>query len=352
MKAVVLAAGAGTRLRPIAYSMAKQLIPIANKPILFYALEDVAAAGVSDVVIVVAPDTGDEIRLAVGDGSRFGLAVEFVTQDEPLGIAHAFGLTKPWVGDDDVLLYLGDNMLKEGVSSTVDAFVQGKPNCQILLSRVRNPERFGVVTMNDAGGVVELVEKPRVPASDLALAGVYLFDSTIWEAIDSLRPSGRGEYEITEAIQWLLDTGNQVAATEVEGWWKDTGQKQDLLEANDLVLADLEPCIEGSVDDSSTEGAVRLGVDSEIVGCQLIGPVVVGSGTRVSNSTLGPGVCVGAGCRIEDAHIERSVVLDGAVVEAWKLHDSLLGRHTVLGRIGPEGSVSMTLGERSEVTGT
>ena len=351
MKAVVLAAGSGTRMRPIAYSMAKQLIPVANKPVLFCGLEDIAEAGILDTIVVVAPDTGAEIRSAVGDGSQFGLSVEYVVQPEPLGIAHALGITRSSVGDDDILLYLGDSMMKCGVREIVDSFHEGRPNCHILLSRVENPERFGVVTLDSAGAVAELVEKPADPQSDLALAGVYLFDSSVWAAIDALEPSARGEYEITEAIQYLLDTGNTVAVTEVEGWWKDTGRKEDLLEANDLVLAEVRSEIAGTVASSDVRGELILGPGSSLTNCRVNGPVIVGADTVIADSTLGPATSIGDGCALDGATVVRSVVLDGARIERWRIEASLLGREVSMSGSGPATPVSVILGERSEVVG-
>ena len=351
MKGVVLAAGSGTRMRPIAYSMAKQLIPVANKPILFYALDDISASDIDEVVVVVAPETGDEIRRAIGDGSRFGLDVQYVVQAEPLGIAHALGVARTQVGGDDVLLYLGDNMLKGGVGSTVAEFRQQRPSCHILLSRVENPQRFGVVTLGADGRVVELVEKPEHPASDLALAGIYLFDSSIWSAIESLQPSPRGEYEITDAIQWLLDSGLEVHASEVSGWWKDTGTKEDLLDANDLVLEALETDVNGELAATTVVGPLSVAAGTTLGDCEVRGPVVVGSGSVVTNSVLGPGTAIGDDCVVTGAELTRSVLLDGVRVETWKLCDSLLGRHvSLLGR-GPDTAVPLMLGERSEVVG-
>lgn len=351
MKAVVLAAGSGTRMRPIAYSMAKQLIPVANKPVLFYVLEDIAGAGLTEAIIVVAPETGGEIRSAVGGGERFGLTVEYITQSAPLGIAHALASARAAVGDEDVLLYLGDNMLNCGVADIVASFERSRPNCHILLSRVENPQRFGVVTIDETGGVVELVEKPAHPQSDLALAGVYLFDQSIWAALDSLEPSPRGEYEITEAIQHLLDTGSKVSASEVEGWWKDTGRKEDLLEANDLVLAGVVSDIAGTVVKTDVAGSLAVGAGSTLTDCEVRGPVVVGANTTITNCVLGPGTSVGSSCVLDGAQIMRSILLDGVRVERWSLESSLLGRYATMRGAGPDTAVAVTLGERSEVVG-
>ncbi|MCP3996670.1 MAG: glucose-1-phosphate thymidylyltransferase, partial [bacterium] len=276
---------------------------------------------------------------------------EYVTQPEPRGIAHALGITRTLVGDDDILLYLGDNMLKCGVADVVASFEETRPNCGILLSRVVNPERFGVVVLDSAGRVIELVEKPERPESDYALAGVYLFDRSIWAALDALEPSERGEYEITEAIQHLLDGGSTVAASEVDGWWKDTGRKEDLLEANDLVLATVETEIAGTVVGSDADGQLVVGTGSSLTNCRVRGPVIVGDDTTVTDSTLGPGTSIGNGCVLNGATVARSVILDGAHVERWKLESSLLGRDVAMRGVGPDAAVSVTLGERSEVVG-
>ncbi len=352
MKAVVLAGGSGTRMRPIAYSMAKQLIPVANKPILFYGLEDIAASGVEEAIVVVNPQTGAEIRDAVGSGEGFGLNVTYVVQEEALGIAHALNATRAVVGDDDVLLYLGDNLLRDGVGDTVAAFEAARPSCHILLSRVPNPQRFGVVTLDETGQVVDLTEKPERPRSDLALVGVYLFDSSVWEAIDRLRLSSRGEYEITEAIQLLLDSGRPVAATEVSGWWKDTGEKEDLLDANDLVLAGMRPANRGSITDSDVAGALVIGNGSSVTNCRIEGPVMIGDSVTAVDSFLGPGTSIGDQCTIVGADVQRSIVLEGSTVERWRLRSSLLGRAVTMTGRGPAEPVSVTLGERSQVAGT
>ncbi|MGH2830297.1 MAG: glucose-1-phosphate thymidylyltransferase, partial [Actinomycetota bacterium] len=250
MKALILAGGAGTRLRPITHTSAKQLVPVANKPILFYGLEAVAAAGIRDIGIVVG-DTENEIRAAVGDGSAWGLRAAYVRQDQPLGLAHAVLIAREFLDDDDFVMYLGDNILKGGVASIVEEFSSERPNAQILLSPVRDPQRFGVAEL-DGDRIVRLVEKPEVPPSEFALVGVYVFDARIHEAVRAIAPSGRGELEITDAIQWLIDAGLDVRAHRVQGWWKDTGRLEDLLEANRLILEDLAGSVRGSVDAGSS----------------------------------------------------------------------------------------------------
>lgn len=351
MRGVVLSGGTGTRLRPITFSMAKQLVPVANKPILFYGLEDLAHSGITEVGIIVAPQTGDEIRSAVGDGSRFGLDVTFIVQEEPLGLAHALKTALPFVDGHDMLMYLGDNLVKQGVADVVADFERDRPNCQILLTRVDNPSAFGVAELGTDGHVVRLVEKPSNPPSDLALVGVYLFDDHIAGAVDAIRPSARGELEITDAIQYLVETGKTVRPSIVKGWWKDTGKKEDLLHANELVLSDIETVIEGELVDTAVRGAVRVGRGSLLVDCSITGPAVIGDDVHLSRVEIGPNTAIGAGCRMTDASVENTIVLDDCEVHGWRLRDSLLGRATRLHGSAPTSFMEMTLGERSEVIG-
>ncbi|MFQ5555717.1 MAG: glucose-1-phosphate thymidylyltransferase [Acidimicrobiia bacterium] len=351
MKGVVLAGGSGTRLRPITYSMAKQLVPVANKPILFYGLEDLADAGIKDVGMIIAPETGDEIRSTVGDGARFGLAITYIVQDRPLGLAHALKTALPFVAGDDVLMYLGDNLVKQGVAEIVADFERDRPNCQILLTEVDNPSEFGVVELGEGNKVVQLVEKPSRPPSNLALVGAYLFDATIAEAVDAISPSARGELEITDAIQHLVTTGRSVRPSIVRGWWKDTGKKEDLLHANALVLHDLHHEVAGEMVDSTSRGAIRVGAGSTLVDCAVTGPAVIGDGVRLSRVTVGPNTAIGDRCHISDASIEDTIILDGAEIHGWKLRNSLVGRSARLHGSAPEAFVEMTLGERSEVIG-
>ena len=351
MKGVVLAGGTGSRLRPITFSMAKQLVPVANKPILFYGLEDLAAAGIEDVAVIIAPQTGDRIRRAVGDGSQFGLNVEFIVQDEPLGLAHALKTAFPFVDGDDVLMYLGDNLVKQGVADIVTDYERSRPNCQILLTEVPNPSEFGVAQLGPSGEVVRLIEKPKNPPSNLALVGVYLFDSTVIEAVNGIAPSSRGELEITDAIQYLVSTDREVRPTLVTGWWKDTGKKDDLLHANELVLHDLQSDISGDVIGGSVRGPVRIGAGSQIVDCNLTGPLIIGEDVQMTRVDVGPNTAIGDDCRLSDANIEGSIIMEGTEVYGWRLQRSLLGRQARLHGSGPAGVAEMTLGERSEVSG-
>ena len=351
VKGLVLAGGRGSRLRPITFSMAKQLIPIANKPIIEYGLEDLVAAGVTDIGIVVSPETGAQIRKAVTRAAdRIGFTPTFIVQEKPAGLAHALQTALPFIDGDHCLMYLGDNLVKDGVADVVEAFESGRANCQILLSRVDDPTAFGVAELDDAGAVIRLIEKPKDPPSDLALVGVYLFDETISSAVAAIAPSARGEYEITDAIQHLIDTGSDVQSTIVSGWWKDTGTKDDLLSAQHLVIADLTPEMSGQVAGSTTiTGSVRVGRDSTLTDCTVTGPVVIGEGASLRSAVIGPYTSVGDGCEVIDAAIEDSIVMEGCRVTGWNLRASVLGHDARLGPAGPNGPVEMTLGERSEV---
>ena len=328
MKALILAGGAGTRLRPITHTSAKQLVPVANKPILFFGLEQMAEAGITTVGIVVG-DTAAEIKAAVGDGSRWGLDVTYIHQDEPLGLAHCVLIARPFLGDDDFVMYLGDNLLRQGVKSFVERFENGPGSAaQILLARVPDPQRFGVAELNAEGEVLRLIEKPVDPPSDLALVGVYLFDAVIHEAVAAIEPSGRGELEITDAIQWLIDHGHRVRQEIVEGWWIDTGNLDALLEGNRLILETFEQLVEGTVDaDSKVEGRVVISPGAEVIGSTIRGPAVIGCGTRIENSFIGPFTSIYDRCEVVRSEIEHTVVLeDSRIVDIPRIADSLIGK--------------------------
>jgi glucose-1-phosphate thymidylyltransferase len=348
MKALILCGGAGTRLRPITHTRAKQLVPVANKPILFYGLEAIAAAGIKEVGIVTG-DTGAEVREAVGDGSAWGFDVTYIPQDKPLGLAHCMLIAKDFLGDDDVVMYLGDNLLEEDLQGLIGRFEEDRdrirnptltdgplvaPAARILLAKVPDPQRFGVAELDGAGEVVRLVEKPEVPPSDLALVGVYLFDKSIHEAVASIQPSPRGELEITDAIQWLIDHGHRVSAEILHGWWIDTGKLTPLLEANRLLLERIERRIDGDVDEGSQlDGRVVVEAGASIVRSHVRGPVVIGAGTVVVDSFVGPFSALGRRGRIERSEIEHSVLLDDvSVVDGGRIEDSLLGHHVEVTR--------------------
>ncbi|MCJ7653094.1 MAG: glucose-1-phosphate thymidylyltransferase [Actinobacteria bacterium] len=328
MKALVLCGGAGTRLRPITHTMAKQLIPVANKPVLFYGLEAIRDAGIVDVGIVVG-ETSKEIVQAVGDGSKWGLKVTYIRQDQPLGLAHAVLVSEDFLGDDTFVMYLGDNLIKDGITSLVDEFRANNPNSQILLARVNEPQRFGVAELAE-GKVVRLVEKPEKPASDLALVGVYMFDKNILDAARSIKPSRRDELEITDAIQWLIDQGLTVEPHIIDGWWKDTGRLDDMLEANRIMLETLEPRIEGRVDgDSEVLGKVVIEEGAEIINSTVRGPAIIGERTKVVNSFIGPFTSVYFEVNIEGSQIEHSIVLEKSTIRdiPGRIEDSLIGQN-------------------------
>ncbi|WP_329339290.1 glucose-1-phosphate thymidylyltransferase [Streptomyces sp. NBC_00663] len=327
MKALVLSGGAGTRLRPITHTSAKQLVPVANKPVLFYGLEAIADAGITEVGIVVG-DTADEIREAVGDGSRFGIEVTYIPQDAPLGLAHAVLIAREFLGDDDFVMYLGDNFIVGGITGLVEEFRAERPEAQILLTQVPNPTSFGVAELDAQGRVVGLEEKPKQPKSDLALVGVYLFTPAIHEAVRSIEPSWRGELEITHAIQWLIDEKRDVRSTTISGYWKDTGNVADMLEVNRSVLETVPALNEGTVDaDSEIIGRVRIEAGARISGSRIVGPVIIGAGTVVSDAYIGPFTSVSEDCRIEDSEIEYSIVLRGSsVTGVRRVEASLIGR--------------------------
>ena len=354
MKALILAGGAGTRLRPITHTSAKQLVPVANKPILFYGLEQMAEAGIVEVGIVVG-DTADEIREAVGDGSTWGLKVTYIPQEAPLGLAHCVLIARDFLGDDHFVMYLGDNLLRQGVKRFVDRFEaagRAEASAQILLARVPDPQRFGVAELDGKGDVVRLVEKPADPPSDLALVGVYLFDRTIHDAVRAIEPSGRGELEITDAIQWLLDHGYRVHHQVVDGWWIDTGKLDALLEGNRLILETLEQRVDGTVDaESRIEGRVVVGAGAEVVASTIRGPAIIGAGTRIEHSFVGPFTSIADRCQVIRSEIEHSVILDDSrIVDIPRLEDSLVGKQVVVTRSArrPRANRFM-LGDHSQV---
>ncbi len=330
MKGLVLSGGAGTRLRPITHTSAKQLVPVANKPVLFYGLEAMRAAGIDDVGIVVG-ETRAEIEAAVGDGSRFGLRVTYLPQEAPLGLAHAVLIAEEFLGDSPFVMYLGDNLLKEGIAPFVRDFERSEPDALILLQRVKDPSEYGIAELQD-GRVVQLVEKPSEPRSDLALVGVYLFTPAVFESVKAITPSARGELEITDAIQHMIDRGLRVEPHTVTGWWKDTGKLEDMLEANRLILSTIESDLRGEVVESTLEGPVQVGEGSLIERCTIRGPVVIGAGCRLSDTFVGPYTAISDGVVVEHAEIEHSIILENSRISRLgaRMADSLIGRDCVI----------------------
>src|SRR6476469_10037611 len=333
LKGLILSGGKGTRLRPITHTSAKQLVPVANKPVLFYGIEAMAAAGIVEIGIIIAPETGDEIRAEAGDGSRFGVEITYIVQDEPAGLAHAVLTAEPYLGADPFVMYLGDNLLQGGIVALVEAFEASAPDALILLTRVLDPENYGVAELED-GRVRRLAEKPAVPATDLALVGVYMFNASIHDAARAIEPSARGELEITDAIQHLVDRGMRVEPHIVEGWWKDTGRLADMLEANRLILDNVDARVEGELIDSQADGRVVIEPGARLERSTVRGPAVIGAGARLVDAYVGPYTAVGRHCAIESAEIEHSILLEGSSVKGLdgRMESSLLGRDVIIAR--------------------
>jgi glucose-1-phosphate thymidylyltransferase len=352
LKGLILSGGAGTRLRPITHTSAKQLVPVANKPVLFYGIEALVAAGVTEIGIVIAPETGEEIKQAVGDGSELGATVTYVPQAEPLGLAHAVLTAEEFLGDSAFVMYLGDNLLRDGITELVDAFRRNEPDALIMLTQVLHPEHYGVAEL-DGERIVRLIEKPKDPPSDLALVGVYMFTPSVFEAARAIEPSARGELEITDTIQRLIDDDRQVEWHRVKGWWKDTGQLADMLDANRLVLEDIEPHVDGELTDCTLEGRVVVEAGAVLERSTVRGPAVIGADARISDAYIGPYTAIGANCEVSGSEIEHSILLRGARVHglASRMEASLLGRNVSLSRRdGLPKTIRMMVGDNSELT--
>jgi glucose-1-phosphate thymidylyltransferase len=351
IKGLILSGGSGTRLRPITHTYAKQLVPVANKPVLFYGIEALVEAGVEDIGIIIAPQTGEEVREAVGDGSAFGARVTYIEQDRPAGLAHAVLTAEEFLAGSPFVMYLGDNLLRDGVPGLVERFREESPDAMILLTQVEDPSAFGVAEL-DEGRVIRLVEKPEDPPSDMALVGVYLFSPAILDAARQLEPSDRGELEITEAIQALIDEGREVRSEVVSGWWKDTGQLADMLEANRLVLEDIVTRLDGEVEDSRVEGRVIVEEGAVLRNSLVRGPAVIGKGAVVDGAYIGPYTSIGDGVRVINSEIEHSIVLAGSSVEnlGARIEASLLGRDVKLTRSDSlPRTMRLLVGDRSEI---
>jgi len=339
LKGLILSGGKGTRLRPITHTSAKQLVPVANKPVLFYGIEAMAEAGIEEVGIIIAPETGPEIEQAAGDGSRFGVRISYIVQDEPLGLAHAVLTAEAFLDGSAFVMYLGDNLLQGGISELVAAFREHAPDALILLTPVPDPENYGVAELAEAGpgavgSVVRLVEKPPEPATDLALVGVYMFTAAVHDAARAIKPSARGELEITDAIQHLVDAGNRVEPHIVRGWWKDTGRLEDMLEANRLILDNLIERVEGELIDSRVDGRVVIEPGARLERTIVRGPAIVGAGAQLSDCYVGPYTAIGERCTISGSEVEHSILLAGCSVcdLDGRMESSLLGRNVTVRR--------------------
>ncbi|MBI2842035.1 MAG: glucose-1-phosphate thymidylyltransferase [Armatimonadetes bacterium] len=352
MKALVLSGGRATRLRPITHTSAKQLVPVANKPILFYALEAIRDAGIRDIGIIVG-HTAEEIMAAVGGGERWGVKVTYISQEAPLGLAHAVKIAHPFIGNDRFVMFLGDNLIREGVTEVVQRFEGEQANAHIMLAKVPNPQDFGVAEL-DGNRVQRLVEKPKEPKSDLALVGVYLFDSNIFKAVNAIKPSARGELEITDAIQYLIEKDYAVHWHLITGWWKDTGKLEDLLEANRLVLENIETRIEGRVDESScTDGRVIVEKGAEIVRSVIRGPAIIGEDCRIEDSYVGPFTSIYNRVTITGSEVEHSIVLEDSCIRGIgaRIEDSLIGKNVTVSKDdGRPRAYRLMLGDNSDVS--
>ena len=351
MKGLILSGGKGTRLYPLTYTCAKQLVPVANKPVLFRVVEAIREAGIVDIGIVVG-DTAAEIREAVGDGSRWGAQITYIPQEAPLGLAHAVKISREFMGDDRFVMFLGDNVIQGGISSLIRQFESSECNSQIVLTKVANPQQYGVAVLKN-GNIVRLVEKPRDPPSDLALVGIYMFDHNIFEAVNGIRPSWRNELEITDAIQYLVDHSYKVYPYVHTGWWIDTGAPGDMLDANRLVLDEIEPSVEGYVDrGSKLSGKVTVQKGAEIIGSVIRGPAIIGEETRIINSFIGPFTSIYHHVLVEKSEIEHSIVLEHSrIVDiSQRIENSLIGRNVEVTRspLLPK-AYKMTLGDHSKV---
>jgi glucose-1-phosphate thymidylyltransferase len=354
MKAIVLSGGKGTRLRPLTYSGAKQLVPVANKPILWYGIEAIAATGITDIGIIINPETGEEVKARTGNGDRFGVRLTYILQDKPAGLAHAVQISEPFLGDSPFVMYLGDNLIQDELGWFLQDFQENSLDALTLLCSMPNPSAFGVAVVDEQGGLVRLVEKPDVPPSNLALVGIYFFSNAIHGAIASIQPSERGELEITDAIQALINQQKRVEARQIQGWWIDTGKKDDVLEANRIIL---DTCLTssnlGDVDaQSKIAGRVQIGERSRIRNCSIRGPVIIGNDCHLENCFIGPYSSIADQATLIDTDIEHSVILQGAQVIGirQRIVDSLIGQYAQV-RMAPQRpqALRLTIGDDCQI---
>ncbi|MCS6910408.1 MAG: glucose-1-phosphate thymidylyltransferase [Anaerolineales bacterium] len=352
MKGLILSGGKGTRLLPLTYRRAKQLIPVANEPVLFRVIRAIRDAGITDIGIVIG-DTGAEIREAVGDGSRWGVKITYIEQSAPAGLAHAVKESLHFLGDERFVMFLGDNVIQGGISPLIQQFANSNWNSQIVLKRVPNPQQFGVAELNGDGSIKRLVEKPKNPPSDLALVGIYMFDHHIREAVHAIRPSFRGELEITDAIQWLVEHGYAVHPYVHEGWWIDTGKMADMLSANDHVLEELVPRVEGTIDEASKiDPRVTVEKGAQIINSTVRGPTIIGENTQIVNSYIGPFTSIYHNVIVENSEIEHTIVLEHCRIinVGTRIQDSLIGRNAYITQSDRKPkSINLNLGDYSQI---
>lgn len=352
MKGLILSGGKGTRLYPLTFTSAKQLIPVSNKPVLFRVIEAIKAANINDIGIVIG-DTGEEIKRQVGRGKRWGVNITYIPQPNPLGLAHAVKISQDFLGDDRFVMFLGDNVIQGGISPLIAQFASSDYNSQIVLTKVKTPQHYGVAELGDTGQIIRLIEKPKDPPSDLALVGIYMFDKNIFKAVNTIKPSWRGELEITDAIQWLVENKYKVHPYIHRGWWIDTGKPHDMLEANSRVLEELEYKVEGYIDRTSeVDSRVTLEKGAEIINSVVRGPAIIGENTRIVNAYVGPFTSIYHDCLVENAEVSRSIVLENSQIRNLnrRIEDSLIGRNVVIHRSpNRPQSYKLTLGDNSIV---
>ena len=352
MKGLILSGGKGTRLYPLTYTRAKQLIPVANKPVLFRVIEMIRDAGIDEIGIVIG-DTGPEIQQAVGDGDRWGVRVEYIPQDEPLGLAHAVKISEDFLGDDRFVMFLGDNVIEGGISPLIEQFASSEWNSQIVLKQVPDPQHFGVADLDGDGKIRQLIEKPKDPPSNLALVGIYMFDANIFKAVNAIEPSWRGELEITDAIQWLVSNEYRVFPYVHQGWWIDTGKPTDMLEANAHVLEELTPYVAGEVDgDSAVDSRVTIEEGAVVINSVVRGPTIIGANTRIINSYVGPFTSIHHDVTVENSELERCIILENSRIlnVGQRLQDSLIGRSATVEQDGGRPrALKMNLGDHSHL---